>query len=58
MSVSRSWGIYGLVSGFNAGARGKLFAPDQFKAVEWFCRLHSLHPEQVAVLYWFPLNHN
>ena len=54
MGKHTPWGLYGLVSGFKQGAI--VAAQTQNKAVECFCRLHCLHPDQVAGLWWVPIS--
>jgi len=50
--------VYRMVSGFNGGVSGLVFAASRHKAVEVFCRLHTLYPAQVAVLYSHPLQYH
>lgn len=47
--------VYRLVSGFNGGVSGLVFAASHQKAITTFCRLHALYPSQVAIVYCHPL---
>lgn len=57
MSEHSPFNVYRLVSGFNGGVSGLVFAASRQKAVTAFCRLHTLYPSQVAVLYCHPLQY-
>ena len=56
MFNSNSLRVYGLVSGSCGLKSGVIVASDRNQALTAFCRLHSLIPAQVAVLYSYPLS--
>lgn len=55
MHADNSEKVYRLVSGFNGWISGLIIASNHHSAIETFCRVHSLYPAQVAVLYSYPL---
>lgn len=44
-----------LMTGFNGGWTSLIIAPSRLRAIEIFCRMHALNPEQIAVMYSYPL---
>jgi hypothetical protein len=54
MFDSKTWKIYRLTSGYGGIKSNLIYAPDQYKAIAVFCRLHTLFPAQVAVIYSHP----
>jgi len=54
MLDSHPWKVYRLTSDFGGIKSGLLYAPTQHNAITVFCRLHTLFPAQVAVMYSYP----
>lgn len=48
--------VYGIASGLCGFSSGKVCASNENEAIATFCRLHSLFPAQVVVLYSYPLS--
>ena len=49
---ARTWKVYRLAGGLKSGL---ICSTSRYSAIAAFCRLHSVYPDQVAMLYCYPL---
>jgi hypothetical protein len=56
MFEPKPWKVYRLTSDYCGIKASLIYAPNQYKAIAVFCRLHTLFPAQVAVMYSYPFS--